>query len=68
MIACPSRRKRASSSATRIAAPQPIAKPPSASLNVNQPALRNVSRSSQSVRRMSESGGSRKLSTPAPRV
>jgi hypothetical protein len=51
-----------------MAAPEPIAKPPSASLNVNQPALRKVPRSSQSVCRISESGGSRKLSTSAPRV
>src|SRR5918999_5851720 len=37
MIALPRPRQRASRSATRIAAAEPIAKPPSASLNVNQP-------------------------------
>jgi hypothetical protein len=68
MIARPSPRNRASRSATRIAAPEPIRKPPSASLKVNQPALTNVSRSSQSVCRISDSGGSRNASTPAPRV
>ena len=37
--ASPTRRKRANTSATTIAAPEPITNPPSASLNVNQPAL-----------------------------
>ena len=50
----------------RSRALQPITKPPSASLNVNQPALQSVSQSSQSVCRISESGGSRKRSTSRP--
>src|SRR5918911_4260935 len=45
--ALPSRRQRASTSATTIARPLPIAKPPSASWNVNQPALQSACRSSQ---------------------
>ena len=65
-IARPSSRKRASRSASRIADPEPITKPPSASLNVNQPALTKVAQSR--VWRMSESGGSRNSSTSKPRV
>jgi hypothetical protein len=68
MIALPRRRQRASTSATRMAAAEPSAKPPSASLNVNQPALAYCERSSQRVWRMSESGGSRNCSTSRPRT
>ena len=64
----PTVRHRASSSASRIAAVDPITKPPSASLNVNQPALQSVSRSFQTVSRIVESGGSRKNSTSPSRV
>ena len=39
---------------------QPIAKPPSASLNVYQPAPQSTSRSSQNVRAISLGGGRRK--------
>ena len=63
-----SRLQRASPSATRIPRPQPITKPPSASLNVNQPARQSRSRLSQNVPRMSESGGSRKRCTSRPRT
>ena len=60
MIAVRSSRNRPTSTATITPAEQPIAKPPSASLNVYQPALQSTSRSSQNVRAISLGGGSRK--------
>src|SRR5207244_1612535 len=47
--ALPSGRQRASTSATTIARPLPMTKPPSASWNVNQPALHSACRSVQNV-------------------
>src|SRR5438046_499137 len=49
MSASPTRRQRAKTSATRIAAEQPVTKPPSASLNVNQPAWTRTLLLSQNV-------------------
>src|SRR6266508_5887665 len=68
MTARPSPRQRASASAARIAAADPIANPPSASFKVNTPALQIVPQLSRRVSRMLESGGSRNSSTPRPRV
>ena len=45
----PSRRQRASTSATRIPSPQPISQPPSASWNVNQPPWSSSPRLSQKL-------------------
>src|SRR5918999_2061516 len=53
-------RKRARRGATSTAAEQPIANPPSASLNVYQPAFQSTSRSSQNVSTMLLGGGRRK--------
>ena len=58
--AVPSERKRASTSAARIAAEQPAAKPQRASWKVNQPAAHSVSRSSQKRAAISLGFGSRK--------
>src|ERR671933_1333840 len=55
--------QRASAVPTRIASPQPIAKPPSASWKVNQPALQSACRSSQKVEAISVGFGSRKRCT-----
>ncbi len=68
MSAAPSVRQRPTTTAATIAVAAPIANPPSASLNVNQPALQRVLRSSQTVSRIVESGGRRKKSTSARRV
>src|SRR5918992_4621068 len=62
------RRQRAGATPRRIAAAEPITKPPSASLKVNQPAAQSVSRSFQTVSRMVESGGQGGTLAPPPPV
>src|ERR671933_589532 len=52
--------QRASTNPTTIASALPIAKPPTASWNVNQPALQSVCRSSQNAVAISVGFGSRK--------
>src|SRR4051794_9635732 len=53
----PTRRQRASARAARIPSVQPIAKPPSASWKVNQPARNNSPCTSQKVRAIADGGG-----------
>src|ERR687884_1996782 len=55
--------QRASAVPARMARPLPIAKPPSASWKVNQPALQSAGRSSQKVEAISVGFGSRKRCT-----
>src|SRR5438874_12341050 len=66
--ALPSRRQRASTRARRIAAAEPTAKPPSASWNVNQPALHSSWRLCQNVLAIAVGFGSRNACTGNARV